>query len=377
MKALIQIVRGLLFTNIEIPDEIFSTRLFLLSKNESSTPALDKWRPIWIQNIVIRLLEKSIHVKLKSCNCATLKMANYQTGFQQFICVHINIMRAIRLLKTINKKRKGSLFLVDLTSAYDTIPRRIILEAIYDFKNSNLLWEECSLLWAYSSQLLKDASIFHSYQYDIKFQPLEGTFKQKRGVPQGGVLSPVFFNIAFDKILRSNETVNQHIESRNLIAYSDDILIYIPDDPKILIELQRVFEQNGMKINQSKWEYLSKHPTAEISNFGTHKSVCRYLGKYLSLKKSEWKSILIKKIKEQASIYWKVIRAIPIQPARMVAMIHKSISAFHLVPAVLSDDISRNDNCKYLQQNSEKLLWSTSNIQFVTTQCFTSNIVPF
>ena len=27
----------------------------------------------------------------------------------------------------------------------------------------------------------------------------------------------------------------------------------------------------------------------------------------------------------------------------MVAMIHKSISAFHLVPAVLSNDISRND----------------------------------
>ena len=90
-------------------------------------------------------------------------------------------------------------------------------------------------------------------------------------------------------------------------------------------------------------EFKIMHQTAEISNFGTHKSVCRYLGKYLSLKKSERKSILIKKIKEQASIYWKVIRAIPIQPARIVAMIHKSISAFHFVPAVLSDDISRND----------------------------------
>ena len=63
----------------------------------------------------------------------------------------------------------------------------------------------------------------------------------------------------------------------------------------------------------------------------------------LSLKKHERKSALLKKIREQVAIYWKIIRAVPIQPARMVAMVHKSITAFHLIPAILSWDISRDD----------------------------------
>ena len=71
MKALIDFLRGILFTNIEIPDELFSARIFLLSKNESSTPELDKCRPICIQNIAVRLFEKDIHGKLKGWKCST------------------------------------------------------------------------------------------------------------------------------------------------------------------------------------------------------------------------------------------------------------------------------------------------------------------
>ena len=234
MKALIDFIRGLLFTNIELPEETFSARLFLLSTNESATPALEKWRPICIQNIVVRLIEKAIHCHLKWWKWSTLKMANYQTGFQEWISVHVNILRALRLLKTINKRRKDSLFLVDLTSAYDTIPRRVILEAIYEMKNDRLLWEKWNQLWAFVSQLFKESRIYHSYLYDMKFDRKAGTFIQRRGVPQGGVLSPIFFNAAFDRILRSNKIVNEYIENGCLIAYADDILVYIEDDNPLI-----------------------------------------------------------------------------------------------------------------------------------------------
>ena len=124
------------------------------------------------------------------------------------ISFHVNILRVLRLLRTINKRRKGSLFLVDLSSAYDAIPRRTILEAIYDMKENKLLWEDWNQLWGFSALLIKDVAIYHSYQLYIKFQRIEGTFKQWRGVPQGRILSPIFFNVAFDKILRSNFIVN-------------------------------------------------------------------------------------------------------------------------------------------------------------------------
>ena len=162
-------------------------------------------------------------------------MANYQTGFQEWISVHVNILRALRLSKTKYKRRKGSLFLVDLTFAYDSIPRRTILEAIYDMKNDNLLWRDWNQLWAFVSQLLKESRIYHSYQYDMKFERLKGTFTQRRGVPQGDVLSPFFFNVAFDKILRYNQIFNDFIEKGWLIAYADVILVYIADDSPVIL----------------------------------------------------------------------------------------------------------------------------------------------
>jgi len=46
-----------------------------------------------------------------------------------------------------------------------------------------------------------------------------------RGVPQGGVLSPLMFNVVLEEILLSNPRLKRAIDEGNLLAFADDIFV--------------------------------------------------------------------------------------------------------------------------------------------------------
>ena len=80
----------------------------------------------------------------------------------------------------------------------------------------------------------------------------------KRGVPQGSVLGPMFFNVHINYLFH-------HIELANLNAYADDEHLYLSDeDPKGLDRrLQHEiaiannwYERNGMIINPDKHQAI-------------------------------------------------------------------------------------------------------------------------
>ena len=109
-----------------------------------------------------------------------------------------------------------------------------------------------------TAQRIKNLSLI-SIWYEIR-ETGRYLYPEKRGSSRGSFI-PIFYNVAFDRILRSNKIVNEYIENGCFIAYADDILVYVEDDnPLILQELHKVFIENGMQINRSKCEYLSKKP---------------------------------------------------------------------------------------------------------------------
>jgi len=109
-------------------------RLVLLSKEDSPIAPVTKVRPIAIQSLPTRIVEKLILNKLKACDCRSIEVSNYQTGFQDAVSVQVNIIRALRKLQAnrkISVKEKRDVFvLLDLSSAYDRVSRLDVVKMI-------------------------------------------------------------------------------------------------------------------------------------------------------------------------------------------------------------------------------------------------------
>ena len=87
-------------------------------------------------------------------------------------------------------------------------------------------WEKWASVCAFSSQLLKDRKVI--YQENDN-----NPKKIMTGVPQGGVLSPIFFNITLDYILmETNNEIREIVEGRKMLAYADDIIIAVNQNEK-------------------------------------------------------------------------------------------------------------------------------------------------
>ena len=112
--------------------------------------------------------------------------------------------------------------------------------------------------------------------------------KMDLGIPQGGVLSPIVFNVLMDKIARHAFPINTQI-----IVYADDIVIQSNDENKLrlaLAELQNLCMHMGLVINEYKSKYQSRVMNGcdfELNGIKLEKvQSYRYLGMYIGFTRS-------------------------------------------------------------------------------------------
>jgi hypothetical protein len=331
--------------NYDIPRSLLGARLILLSKEEGPIAPLDRTRPLWIQNLPIRLIEKWIYRDLADCaSWSSTKTKVYQTGFQTGISVQVNIARAIGVIHAMRKKptlmKSKVLVALDLTSAFDCVNRSDVLTVI------ERLWKDCSRctrncpqLWALAAQLLKPSKIYYGNSID----PL---FEQCEGVPQGGVLSPLLFALTLDYILLNDVFLKNLVTSGTLIAYADDILLVGTKETIALAlsNLYTTFATHGLRFNPKKCEYLADSKIDDIEGiYASHTEQMKYLGKKLSLKKDIMKKCLVQSLKAQAYRLQKIIEHVPISVGKIVALMTKGSFAFHLVPCFLTGEMTETE----------------------------------
>jgi hypothetical protein len=114
-----------------IPQKWLRSRLIIISKTKDSFPMLGRHRPISVNSFPLRVLEAIIKQKLKHCDTCKLDLDHYQCGFRSHGDPRINIVKTLKFLA----KKTGYMLTIDLSSAFDSLPRKTILKAILNKSN--------------------------------------------------------------------------------------------------------------------------------------------------------------------------------------------------------------------------------------------------
>ena len=318
MLQVIQKMTENLWNEMDLPNTWGNSRLKTIWKGKGSKADPSKYRGLSIGSTVCKMIISIILERIRPWYEAQL--SDEQNGFRKNRGTTDGIYSLKRVHQISNRKKQALyLLFVDLTAAFDHIPRRYLFDSIrLRFPdNENLkLFDILKLLYEKTSLTYDDALT---------------TFLVTSGVRQGGPESPLLFNLFIDFVMRifidkctQDHTIhffdhkyrinprsvsreerlnmrqnNNKLWGENLFpwcGYADDLILFVID-PESLQKateiLDEVFTEFGLKINESKTETMilnntfleSEYPKSIISlrNVALKNSTdFKYLGSYVS-----------------------------------------------------------------------------------------------
>ena len=318
MLQVINKITDNLWSNMDLPIAWGNSKLKTLWKGKGSKSDPSKYRGISIGSTVCKLVISIILERIRPWYEAQL--SDEQNGFRKNRGTTDGIY-SVKRVHQISNRKKQPLFLlfVDLTAAFDHIPRKWLFESIkLRFpKGENVkLFEILEKLYKHTSLTYQEAMI---------------TFLVSSGVRQGGPESPLLFNLFVDFVMRvfvdkckSNDLIHffqhkyrintrsitreQRLQMRNdnkklwglstfpWCGYADDLILFLLDQNSLQNAstlLDQVFTSFGLCINEKKTETMilnhacleTDYPDSIITlrDVPLQNSVeFKYLGSYIS-----------------------------------------------------------------------------------------------
>ena len=193
----------------------------------------------------LKIFEYCILTHLKS---SIILHAN-QFGFRRHISTAV--MAATVLKEVIMKYNKNGSAVytafLDLTKAFDKVNHTILMAKLIDSNESPIVTN--TLINMYNKQLVRVC--FNGNQSDF--------WRLGNDVRQGGVISPLLFNLYINNVLLKlsslNEGCNLESEKHNSQAYADDFTLLAPSANAVQILLNKIsilFSDLNLTLNLNK-----------------------------------------------------------------------------------------------------------------------------
>ena len=184
-------------------------------------------------------------------------LSPYLCGFRQgYSAQHALLRLKNSLNKSIDKKKKIGIVMMDLSKAFDCIPHKLLIAKLHAYGFS-----KSSLKFIYSYLTGRNQRVKINTEYSSWKEILDG-------VPQGSVLGPLLFNIFINDIFL-------FVEKSEICNYADDNSLTVADAnintiiTKLESDIQSLniwFENNGMLLNGDKCQFMIIESNRSLRN---------------------------------------------------------------------------------------------------------------
>ena len=240
-----------IFTRIlefkKIPKELKISIVSPVLKNNKNKNLFSSYRCVSVQPNIHRIFELYILNKIMPFITVNQIIPDIQYGYKKHVSLsdlHLNIQKIIFNSLNDSKLRAVDIVFLDFSDAFDSVSHKKLLNKLKTYGFTGNVFD-----------ILVD--IFKDRTQTVKFNDCFSTeILQKSGVMQGGVLSPILFNIYIADIIRGIDSY--------IFKFADDLcvfrLFYKIEDcfalQRSLNQISMFCENNSLKLNASKCEHL-------------------------------------------------------------------------------------------------------------------------
>ena len=233
-----------------VPHKLKCSKIIPVHKSNSVYDC-NNYRPISLLSYIDKILEKLIHRRLYQYLMNINFFCDNQYGFRPHHNTELALLSLTdRIYNAINEGNYVILLSVDLRKAFDVIRHDILIDKLehIGIKDFMLKWFQ-SYLSERPHQTLANGS-------------LSDNLISQSGVPQGSSLGPLLYLIYINDIkqLFPDNHLNIFADDTCLISLASDLKEAVNDMNNKLRELDNFLSANGLKINESKTEFMLLKP---------------------------------------------------------------------------------------------------------------------
>ena len=184
--------------------------VFIPKPGKASYKEAKSFRPISLTSVLLKTLERLVELHLKQGILVNTPIHKHQHAYQSGLSTESALHDVVRRIERSLSRRQSALgCFLDIQGAFDSVPVWVIEEAMTrrNFPTVIKTWIVFMLQSRRATSFLNDVQI---------------TVALSRGCPQGGVLSPLLWNLVVDSLLVKLNDSGLYTQ-----GYADDICILI------------------------------------------------------------------------------------------------------------------------------------------------------